>query len=386
MYAESMGQEASRRRHLIFLAHVWACSPFFFLWWQDPYYRVGIPPDQMGRISTFFPLIGVYLVVRTLLAWRPPAKLNWEYVFPPIDVLIISSLIWMGNRNPLSNISMLYFIPLAEASGTLSLRWAISVAGMVLFGAGWATNWFQVVGLDAFNAQFRYVFIFIMASLLTSLAIAASKDRERESVARDRNRIAMEMHDGVQGHLMTIASQLELAQHMVERSPERATAIVRESRDSARLAADELRYLVQRMRAPTLAQGFVPAVHQYVHNIASRAGIAFTFESEGDAYELRGGLENALFRILQESLNNVLRHSEATRVQVLLRYEPLEVSLCVTDDGKGFQPALGDKTGRHAGLDGMNQRASELGGSFDVRSESGAGTVVIVRLPTKEPD
>jgi signal transduction histidine kinase len=339
-----------------------------------PEVRREISTDSFERLLLVVPAVLGYLVVRTVLVFRQP-NLPWEYIYPPIDVGIISLLISMGNRDPLSNVALLYMLPVAEAAGTLSVRWAASVAVFVLIGVALATDGLKTT--DPFNTWFRYFLMLVMASLITTVARAQAALREQLGVARDRNRIALEMHDGVQGHLITVASQLELAQRLAVQNPERAGEVVTESREMTRQAADELRFLVQRLRAPSLSQGFLPALKQFAHNLCSRNGLGLEFESKGEPYDLDPHAENALFRIAQEALNNVVRHANATTVWVYADFEADHVLLRIRDDGVGFDETERQNTENlQAGLDGMRSRATENGGNLAIRSLPGAGTEV----------
>ena len=90
------------------------------------------------------------------------------------------------------------------------------------------------------------------------------------------------MHDGVQGHLITIASQLELIGRLAETDGKRTSEIATQGREGARQAADELRFLVQRLRAPALDNGFVPALRQFTHNICDRNQLEVDVQRRGN--------------------------------------------------------------------------------------------------------
>lgn len=376
-----MDRASAKTRHLIFLAHIWICTPFLIYWLSTPSARWLIPPENFDNLRVFITVVCLYVGVRSILAFKDPPWLKWQFIFPPIDVAVISTLIWLGDRDPISKTALLYFFPVAEAAGSLSVAWSAAVGGMVLLGAGLATHGFRTD--DPFNTAFQYFFILLMASLLAALARTSARAREQLGVAKDRTRIAMEMHDGVQGHLITIASQLELAQRMAQADPTKAEKLAEESKDTARLAADELRFLVQRMRAPSLSSGFLPALKQFAHNQAERNGLALEFLVDGQAYDLPADTENALFRIAQESLTNILRHSEANSVRIEVDFQPKAIRLAVRDDGRGFDSTLyeTDEQGTNAGLEGMSARARDLGGSFVIASKPGGGTSVEVVLP-----
>ncbi len=362
-----------RTRHLIFCAHLLACVPFLVFWIVVPWAHDKIPDPNFQRIRAFIGVVVVYLLIRTWLAFKNPPKLEWEYVFPPIDVAVVSTLIWMGNRDPLSNIGLLYLFPLAEAAGTFSLLWSVAVAAMVLVGAALATHGLH--SEEPFNAVFRYFFLIVLASLVTLLAKASSRSREELSVTKDRNHMAMEIHDGVQAHLMTLSKQLELAEMVAMQNPSRAKELAAEGRETARLAADELRYLVKRMRSKSLHEGFVPALQNFVHNLTSRHEIASSIEVIGEPQELSVDIEHAAFRIAQEALTNVVRHSQAKNVQISVAYNSTDMTMTVSDDGVGFDCAIESE-----GIDGLKSRASSVGGSVEIHSVSGA-TKVVAKLP-----
>ena len=368
-----MDRAAGKTRHLIFLAHLWVCAPFMAVWFLVPDVRREIRPENLHSIELFLPVVAAYILARTWLAFKDPPWLNWMVVYPPVDVAIVSTLVWLGDRDPLSNVTLLYMFPLAEAAGSLSIPWTISVAAMVLGGTSLATGGFATT--DPFNTAFRYFFLFILATLVAWLSKTAASLREQLGVARDRNRIAMEMHDGVQGHLVTLSSQLELVERLADSNPERAAEIAREGRECARLAADELRFLVQRLRAPSLAEGFLRALRTFATNQTGRNGLDLEFNVEGEPGSPGPETENGLFRIAQEALNNVLRHAGASKVQISIAYEHNGVTLSLRDDGCGFDPSRQASEGSRSGLDGMKSRAAALKGRVEVASGPAQGAM-----------
>jgi signal transduction histidine kinase len=368
--------QSSRTRHLIFLAHIWACLPFALLWMSNPAVTDEVPMVQVAGLRVFSVIVIGYVVIRTILAWRNPRWLNWELVYPIIDVIIVSVLIYLGDRKPLSNLALLYFLPIAEAAGTLNVGWAASVSVMAIVGTLASS-----IGHNErpFNVAFRFFFLILMSSLLTVLARQAAELRARLRVSADRNRIALEMHDGVQAHLATVASQLELAQHVAPRDGERAAQIAADSRGLVRETIDEIRYLVQRMRAPELEQGFVPALRQFASNLCERNQLGLKFTLTGNPAPIHAQAENALFRIAQESLSNTLRHAKASEVLVELEYRASDVRLCIQDDGIGLTRE--DDGGFHTGLEGMRERAEENGGQLAIESPAEGGTRIVATIP-----
>lgn len=384
-----LGLRMSSRRaqHLVFLAHVWACAPFLVFWTIDLHAREVIGHEAVSALQPAIWVTIAYLVIRSWIAWKDPEGLKWQYVFPPIDIAVVSMILYLSHRGPMSNITLLFFLPMVEASGALNVRWAAFV-GLLIVG-GTALSTFSATEIspshvqtakellheDPLNVTFRICFLVILSSLMTYQALIAAGLKERLAVAADRNRIAMDMHDGVQGHLIALASQLELLGRVAERDPARAVELAGEGRESARQAADELRFLVQRLRAPALDDGFVPAMRQYAHNLCDRYGLALSFEVVGRERLLEPEVENALFRIAQESITNIVKHAAAKSVEVRVLFQNGSAELDIRDDGQGFE---GAKEG--VGLAGIRERAAKAGGEAEVKSKIGGGTQVIARF------
>jgi signal transduction histidine kinase len=344
------------------------------VWAFVPSAHLGIDDAHFDSIRIFLGVVVLYMVVRTRIALVDPPKLRWEYIFPPIDVGIVTVLLWLGHRDPLSTIALLYFFPLAQVASTLNWRWSAAVAVMVLIGAAIATRGMESV--QPFNAWFRYFFVAVIASLTTMLARAAAYERMVLGIVKDRNQLALEMHDGIQAHLMTLSKRMELIEHVAATDPERAKGLALEGQDTARLAADELRYVVNRLRAPALHEGFVPAMRNFVHNVMSRRGAAYSFDVVGKEFEVSPEIEHAAFRIAQEAITNILRHANASSASVAINYSDRELSLRIEDDGVGF-----DSTMDSEGLEGIKRRAESTGGSLEIRSQIKKGSTLIATWP-----
>lgn len=373
----------SRQRHLIFLAHLWVCTPFALVWVDMPEVRRHLTEQAARNLWMCVIVVMCYLSIRTYLAFKDPSWLKWDLVYPPIDVAIVSLFLYFADSNPLSNIALLYFLPIAEAAQTLKVRWAAAVALMTIIGSILASLNTPIEEWTPFNITFRFFFLVLMSSLLTILAKQAAEIRARLRVEADRNRIALEMHDGLQGSLITAATQMELVQMLAASDPQRAAQVAGDSRLIVRQATDELRFLVQRMRSHEMTSGFEPALRQYANNICERNGIGLQFEVEGAPVRLSAEAENAMFRIAQESLNNILRHAKASQVYVKLHFGADRVELKIEDDGVGF-PADWSKTGvDHTGVDSMKLRAEENGGTFKVGPVEPKGTRIEVSLPRR---
>jgi signal transduction histidine kinase len=367
-----------RTWHLIFLAHIWAFSPFALFWLHDPKIARQLAPGDMANMRMFTWAVLVYFGVRTILAFRNPHWLKWAYVYPPIDVLLVTAMLYIGDRDPLGNITIMYFLPIAEAAGTLNLVYVAAMGVLSVVGSAFAS--LELIGVEKpYNIAFRFVFLLVMSSLFTFLARRAAEFQGRAQVAADRNRLALEMHDGVQAQLIAAAAQIELVQQLAPRDGIRAAEVAQESRGTLRQAADELRFLVQRLRAPAMGEGFLPALRQYAHNFCERFGLALTFEAEGQPKRLDADQENTIFRIAQESLTNVVKHANASTVELSVRFSNHEVRLTIADDGCGFDSQ--SSSSDQVGLDSMTERAKGAGGSITFKPNDGKGSRVEATIP-----
>src|SRR5687768_12141483 len=112
-----------RLRHLIFVAHMWACAPLVAAWHLFPELRQETRPEVLEPLQIMCVAAAIFLVARTALAWYDPPWLAWEYVFPPIDLIMITVALYL-RRDPNSVLMFAYFLPIAEATSTLNVHWA----------------------------------------------------------------------------------------------------------------------------------------------------------------------------------------------------------------------------------------------------------------------
>ncbi len=142
----------------------------------------------------------------------------------------------------------------------------------------------------------------------------------------------------------------------------------------------EMRLLIYELRPSVFEQeGLVAAIQTRLDAVEGRVGLKTNFVIEGEI-SLSPKIEEGLYRIAQEALNNVLKHAHAMTVTVTLTQQEHLVCLEVADDGVGFDPVRACEAGC-LGLHGMKERAQELGAEFEIISQLGSGAKVIVRRP-----
>jgi signal transduction histidine kinase len=210
---------------------------------------------------------------------------------------------------------------------------------------------------------------------------------ERLAVVEERNRLAREMHDAV-GHRLTVAAvQLEGAQRLIPRDPERAGRMVGTVREQVRDALNELRQTVAALRRPEDTDLPLPeALQQLALSFQEATGVRVHLALPDDMHVLPSGHRLALYRAAQEGLTNIQRHAQAQDAWLNLSWEDLAVRLTVGDNGVG----LGSSPQEPGfGLRGLQERATQLGGHVCVEARPEGGTQISISLPRPvgaEPD
>jgi len=203
------------------------------------------------------------------------------------------------------------------------------------------------------------------------------------SVIEERNRLARELHDSMTQNLFSLALTAEAAAELVHADPVRAELEIDRIRALARETQAELRSLVFELRPPRLEDdGLVATVGKDLDVLARAHGMKADLRVHG-APELGSSVELELYRIVQEALNNVVRHAGADSVTIDMDAADGDgrVAITIRDDGAGFDPGARTIRERRLGLTSMRERAEGLGGTFIVESAPGAGTTVRVEVP-----
>lgn len=200
----------------------------------------------------------------------------------------------------------------------------------------------------------------------------------RESGAQDeRQRLAGEIHDTLAQGLAGIITQLQLAERSASARGEPDEHVTRALR-LARSSLTEARRSVRALAPQELGQAHLPdALRTLAERWSRDQGVGTQVEITGTREPLSPAIEVSLFRVAQESLTNVAKHADASRVGVTLSYTGTEVLLDVRDDGRGFA----DGVGTGFGLTSMRQRIRGVGGQVVVQSAPGEGTSVSARVP-----
>jgi two-component system, NarL family, sensor histidine kinase DegS len=203
-----------------------------------------------------------------------------------------------------------------------------------------------------------------------------------EAQEEERRRLSREIHDGPAQMLANVLMRSDLIERIYrERGAEDAFKEIRELRKMVRSALYEVRRIIYDLRPMALDDlGLIPTLKKYLSSIEEYGNrTKITFISVGSEKRLPSRLEVALFRLVQESVQNALKHAEANHIQVKIEIGKNHVILVIKDDGKGFDVNV--KKENSFGLIGMKERVDLLEGEMTIDSKIGAGTVIMIRVP-----
>lgn len=245
----------------------------------------------------------------------------------------------------------------------------------------WQTWWFRGVALIVFLSVGPLIYWRRVSGL------KKEQRRQRDFAGRliaeqesERQRIANELHDSLGQNLLVLKNRILVAQQQNGDSKD-----LQGMSELVSQTIEEVRSVSHNLRPHQLDQlGVSKTIRALIKNVEESSRIVFMADIDDIDDDLKGDEDIGLFRIVQESLNNIVKHSEATEVIVSLKRNPEGLSLQIRDNGKGMGAVTeGERLGEGFGLSGMKERARILGGSLEIRSDAGKGTIVEVKVIRK---
>ena len=210
---------------------------------------------------------------------------------------------------------------------------------------------------------------------------------EELTISRERNRLARELHDTLAHSLSAVTVQLEAVRSLWEFDPIAAQDMLDRADETARRGLTEARRALQDLRASPLQDlGLSLALRELAETAAERAGASLTIHLPSrNPDNIPPDIQHGVYRIAQETLENVVRHSEARSIVFRLLQTREGLSLTISDDGRGIDSAVlqgtRDDSPDGLGLRGMKERASLIGGSLEITEQEGQGTQVHLQVP-----
>jgi signal transduction histidine kinase len=213
---------------------------------------------------------------------------------------------------------------------------------------------------------------------IRSLATRLESAEEQE-----RRRISHELHDELGQRLTAAKLNLQMLRQAEGAGP--TAEGLGEAVGMIDGMIDQVRDISLSLRPPLLDEaGLVPALEHYLQTVAARSGTAIEFELLRELRSAPPEVSGVVFRVVQEAVNNALRHADANRIDVRLDPSPAAIVVEISDDGRGFDPEAARaraRSGQHLGLLGMAERVRSAGGELDLQSEPGVGSTVRARVP-----
>jgi len=333
----------------------------------------------LTRIVQFFT---VYPLVATLLDLS--GLVYWDTSFSLALVLVMGVVGWLGGvicsprfRETAPHDAALIraaFVPLFLSglfdaavglhligSGPLLYPWGLLVLMGVLF--------YRVLALDREERE------------SDRLRLEAARRDEENAVDEERRRIARDIHDGVAQDLAMLNMRASVWEHLAHGDREKMTDEIRLFRKLLHKNIGEVRRAIFALRPVEMDElGFRESVGRYVREFGEHTGLRIALEIAGGA-DMPRQLELELYRIIQESLNNIAKHAEATEVAVSISDDGSgSLTVSITDNGTGFDPATLAQTPR-LGLRQMRERVERRNGLLLIDSRSGRGTAITIRFP-----
>ncbi|WP_028783775.1 sensor histidine kinase [Thalassobacillus devorans] len=236
------------------------------------------------------------------------------------------------------------------------------------------------VVLNYLNEDFRKV----------SEALEDAKEKQEfglqiiEAQEEERRKLSREIHDGPAQMLANVMIRSDLVDRTFrERGVEEALAEIKSVKQMVRSALHEVRRIIYDLRPMALDDlGIIPTLKKYLNTVEEyNKDLHVQFTNLGKERRIDSKYEVALFRLVQESVQNAVKHAEATEIQVKVELKPKAAILVIKDNGKGFDTNV--KKDKSFGLVGMRERVDMLEGELTIDSKLGQGTVVIIQIPTE---
>jgi signal transduction histidine kinase len=323
-------------------------------------------------------LLGLWLI----LPWNASAS-RLRKLAAPGFLLTAFALGMTGSAGAHFPIGLIGFAAVALVYGM-----AVAAATMVALGGIGVAIMVWLTSADVMSIVSQVAALLLSAGFALGMASATLEARRRReegdrllarirelTVAEERARMARDMHDSIGHYLTVIKMGLENAERFRERRPDAAWDEVRQSKQLTVQALAETRRWIRALRPLDLDDTIGSVALDRLTRSFDGSGMAIDFAVEGAESPLDADTELTLYRVLQEGLTNVLRHSEATSVRVRLAFDDARVTLAIRDDGRGTESGPG------FGLISLTERTEALGGRLHLRNADGGGVELRVELP-----
>jgi NarL family two-component system sensor histidine kinase LiaS len=323
-------------------------------------YLMAVPVMRAGRDSE---VVGV--IVLTVEPPPPQIYQIWPVLLSWVGITAILLLIAVAPFGTLFGFFMSR--PLTRRLGALSRA-----------AQAWSEGDFQPLPLDRSNDEIG--FLARQMRTMAERVQALLQTQQQLAMLEERNRLARELHDTVKQQTFATLMQLRAARNLLATQPEAALEHLAEAEGILKNSQQDLGIIIEGLRPAALEdQGLAAALREMLQRWSQQSKIPSSI-SVREERRLPLNVEQTLFRVAQEALSNVARHSRASAVSVLLEYQPGQVCLSVADNGVGYAPDGPAAAGY--GLHSMSERLAAVGGTLRIQPGEEGGTVVSAAAPT----
>jgi len=336
-------------------------------------------PGITGRWSSYF---SVYLVIQTILAFILLSTPGYSDFFASLFAIL--SMQVMLHLNTKIGAAWIVLCALGMALLMTKVYKSQTIALVLIYTA--ANVFYSTYSRATRRAQEAQAQNQVLAQELEKAnqkLQTYSTQLEQLAVARERNRLARDLHDSVTQTVFSMTLTAQSASLLLERDPTRVEAQLDRLSQLARNALAEMQLLITELKPEETARGWLAAtLRRYLAGGRFPESLSVSLGVQGEG-PLRPGEEQGLFHIIQEALNNVVKHAQASEAQVQIHLtEPMWIE--VEDQGRGFDLQQAQSSGR-VGLLSMHERAAEIGWGLQIITSPGAGTRIRVeKLPEAE--
>jgi signal transduction histidine kinase len=320
----------------------------------------------LDRRTGFFPLLGLIIVIRSCLIFQQTGRL----IVAGLVFIVSLLLLFLGMPSPPRPRHDVSAESIANTILTLNINTAITFGLTLLF---------ILLLVNALLAERQSREKLLLANdQLRQYALRI----EDQATLQERNRIAREIHDAL-GHTLTAQSiQLENALLFLPLSADKTKVFLQESQRLGTRALQEVRRSIATLRSnPLQGRSLQDAIAGAIAEFQSTTGIAASYTPKL-SQPVPTEISTALYRILQESLTNISKHSGATQVDIDLQHRDNTIHLQIVDNGQGFDP---ERNTTGFGLQGMRERTTTLRGKFLLASQLEQGCCITISIPLSKP-
>ena len=373
------------------------------------------PRLPMAPVYAFYAASGLVAFIFLIFTHSDWVGRKLGRAFYPLLLLIISTApifinVFITPRfppGPLSNAEgmalrqlPILFVALALVAWEYQLRhvliYSVAVTGLELSLIYFSRAEYRNIFVFVFIAIIRTI-SFISVGVFISLLVTRLREQqeslkeananlghyastlEQLTVSRERNRLARELHDTLAHSLTAISVSLEAAKAYFDIDPTKTRDLIDKSLESTRIGADETRRALKSLRSNALEDlGLRLAIQRTAESAATRFHLVLELDLQNPLPSLSPDVEQTIYRIVQEAIENITHHSRAKKFNIQLVGNE-RVTLTIQDDGMGFV-MKSDISSGHFGLVGLRERAELAGGNLKIESEKGKGVTIVLKI------